>query len=219
MKKIIRWGTLAALCLLLTGCIDIFHTVSLHKGRADVTVRYTMQKAMLDALSSFSGEEMDYSDFSDMSEEIFSEFEGVDAEVQPINTSYHFGAKIRIRGAVKDLAAELDDTMFLPIQRDDSYVISLPSLRDEGDELDEASLAFMGGTTYTLLVDLTGDLRNIRRAGLDVDEQYISREQAEDIGVEIYGASMLVEIPMILFFLVPDKIDVVLSQAPESADR
>ena len=212
MKQIIRMLALTGLCLLLSSCIDIFHTVSLNKGKADVTVRYTIQKAMLDTLGSFSGEEMDYSEFSEIGDEIFGEFEGISAEVEAIDTSYHFGARVRISGAVKKLIEELDDTVFLPIMKDDSCYINIPSLRDAEDEMDEMSLSFLGGAKYTLLVDLSGDLREFRKVSLDLAPESMKMEEADDITAEIYGKSMVIEIPMTLLFMSSEPFNLVLTR-------
>ena len=205
MKQTVKLIALAGLTLLLSSCIDIFHTVSLHKGKADVTVRYTIQKAMLDMLSSFSGEEMDYSEFSELGDEIFGEFEGIRAEVEPIDTSYHFGARVRIGGPVRKLREELDDSYFLPVKQGDSYIIRIPSLKDE-EEMDDSGLAFLGGAKYTLMVDLSGDLRDIRRARLAMDGRTPEMENYGDIGVNVYGKSMVVEMSMALLFLAPEEV-------------
>ncbi len=207
MKRIMKITVLAGLCLILSSCIDIFHTVSLHKGRADVTVRYTIQKAMLDMLSSFSGEEMNYSEFTDLGDEIFGEFEGISAEVEAIDTSYHFGARIRISGAVKKLAEELEDDIFLPVRQGDSYIIRIPGLKDE-EEMDESGLAFLGGAKYTLMVDLSGDLKDIRGARLVMDDRIPEMEEYGDIAVEIYGKTLVIEMSMALLFLNPEELGI-----------
>lgn len=195
----------------LTSCIDIFHTVSLDKGNAKVTVRYTIQKGMLETIGSMSGESTDYSEFTDMGDEIFGDFSNIEAEILTINTSYHLGAEIIIRGRMNDLVSELEESMFLPIKTDLGYEISIPSL-NEGEESDEMALAFMSGSNYTLLLDLTGDLKKVKTARLKVSSKSEDFNEAGEILVNIYGSSMLVEIPIILLIMAEEDIVIELLQ-------
>ncbi len=201
---------LCAFTLLLTSCLDIFHTVSLHKGKADVTVRYTMQKAMMDMIGSFSGEEMDYSEFDEIGDEIFGEYNELYASVSPVNTPYHIGAEIKVSGKVSDITSGLETTYFLPVKTEKGYEIVIPSLSDE-EETDETALAFMSGAKYTLLIDLSGDLKDMKKAGVKVDSDSSGMEETDQILVNIYGSSMVIEIPIILLFMAPDDFAVELT--------
>jgi len=177
---------------LLTGCLDILHTVSLHKGRADITVRFTVEKTLLEMASSFSDEEFDDSEIMGMGDEFFSEFDTLPAEITPFNSPSHFGAELRFSGRVKDLEKEFEGIDFLPVQKGEGYSISIPGMGDES--LDEQSQSLLAGSRYMLLVDLSGDLRNMRRAGLILPDG--NEAGRDDMLVNIYGSSMLIEISM-----------------------
>lgn len=183
-------------CLILTSCIDIFHTVSLHKGRARVTVRYTIQKAVMEMGESLSGESADYSEFDEIGDEIFGEFENVSAQIIPIDNDYHIGAEIKINGSVKDISQELEDASYLPVKKGDKYEILIPGMGDN-EEVDEMALSFISGSTYSILVDLSGDLKDIKTARLQMNDNPLGNEQ---IMVNTYGSSMFIEIPMALLF-------------------
>ena len=201
---------LCVLTLLLTSCLDIFHTVSLHKGKADVTVRYTIQKAMMDMIGSFSGEEMDYSEFDEIGDEIFGEYNDMYASVTPVNTPYNIGAEIKVSGKVSDISSGQDTAYFLPVKTERGYEILIPSLSDEEDT-DETALSFMSGAKYTLLIDLSGDLKNIKKAGVKVDSDSVGSEETDQILVNIYGSSMVIEVPIILLFMAPEDFAVELT--------
>lgn len=211
MKTKIKLMILILVSFFLTSCINIFHAISLDKGNASVTVRYTIQKGMLETIGSMSGEAMDYSEFTDIGDEIFGEFKEIEAQVSTIDTSSNLGAEVKFKGRVKDLVSELEDNMFLPIKTDMGYEISIPSL-NEGEESDEMSLAFMSGSNYTLLLDLSGDFKNIRTARLKSIAGQNGFETAEDISVNIYGSSMLVEIPIIILLMSENDIIIELVQ-------
>jgi hypothetical protein len=211
MKTKVKLIILILMSLFLTSCIDIFHAVSLDKGNAKVTIRYTIQKGMLETIGSMSGEAMDFSEFTDIGDEIFGEFDNIEAQVAAIDTSSQLGAEVKFSGKVSDLVSELEDSMFLPIKTETGYEISIPSL-NEGEESDEMSLAFMSGSNYTLLLDLSGDMKNVRTARLKSSENSADIDSAGEIIVNIYGSSMMVEIPIILLFISESDIVIELVQ-------
>ncbi|MDC7232199.1 MAG: hypothetical protein PQJ58_03120 [Spirochaetales bacterium] len=197
--------------LFFTSCIDIFHTVSLNNGRAEVTVRYTIQKAILEMGSSFSGEEMDYSEFTEMGEEMFGEYRGISGEIIPIDNSFHIGAEVRIKGAIKTIKKELqnENLEFLPTKTKNGYEILIPGMGDE--EADETALAFISGSRYILLVDLSGDLKDITKARLKFEDESLDLDKENEILVNIYGSSMVIEIPMAYLFMSSESFAIELS--------
>jgi len=203
MKKIIKLLLLSLTFLMLTGCLDILHTVSLHKGKADITVRFTIDKTLMELGSSFSGEEFDDSGIMGMGDAFFEEFNGLPAEIIPINTTSQMGAELRFSGRLKELEDQLEGVDFLPLRKGDGYEISIPGMGDEGLE-DENSQAFLSGSRYMLLVDLSGDLKDMKRARLILPEGM--KAEGDDMLVNIYGSSMLIEISMKSFFNTKESI-------------
>lgn len=210
MKTKVKLIILILTTLFLTSCIDIFHAVSLDKGNAKITIRYTIQKGMLETIGSMSGESMDFSDFTDVGDEIFGEFKNIEAKVTAIDSSSRLGAEIKFNGKVSHLVSELEESMFLPIKTEIGYEISIPSL-NEGEENDEMSLAFMSGSNYTLLLDLRGDMKRIRTARLKSSGNSVDDNTGQII-VNIYGSSMMVEIPITLLLMSESDIVIELVQ-------
>ncbi|MDC7227882.1 MAG: hypothetical protein PQJ61_14040 [Spirochaetales bacterium] len=206
MKKIFVLITLAVVLMLFTGCLDIFHAVSMKKGQVELTVRYTMQKAIFELGAGMSGEAPDYSEFTDIGDDMFKEFQGLEADVRPIENEFEVGAEIYLKGSVSKMNNAAGERLeFLPQKTDIGWEIMIPGMGDEGGEADdEFAAAFLSSAKYRLLIDLSGDFRDITQASLITAEG--EEAPLEEFSAELYGSSMLIEIPMIFLFLTDDDL-------------
>ena len=194
--------------LLFTGCFDVFQSVSLHDGEIEIALRYTLQAGLLEMINCFSEEKIDINELLDEADATLPEYKGFSLGVTEINTSFHKGIEMRMAGNMDALEVNDEKQYFLPIQNGSHYSILIPSMAD-GDELDEMGAAFLSGSMYTLLIDLSGDLQGVRDARLVyAGNTMLSSDEDSELLVHIYGSSMLVELPMLFMFLAPDDFSI-----------
>ncbi len=194
--------------LLFTGCFDVFQSVSLHDGEIEIALRYTLQAGLLEMINGFSEEKIDINELLDEADATLPEYKGFSLGVTEINTSFHKGIEMRMAGNMDALEVNDEKQYFLPIQNGSHYSILIPSMAD-GDELDEMGAAFLSGSMYTLLIDLSGDLQGVRDARLVyAGNTMLSSDEDSELLVHIYGSSMLVELPMLFMFLAPDDFSI-----------
>ncbi|HKL56979.1 MAG TPA: hypothetical protein VJ854_01160, partial [Sphaerochaeta sp.] len=93
--KIIKLCAVLLISLLCTGCLDVFQSVSIHDGECDLTVRYTIQTALLQMISEFSDEDFDVSELLSQADSIIPEYDGFSFDAKGIDTSFHKGVEIR----------------------------------------------------------------------------------------------------------------------------
>ncbi|MDY0287692.1 MAG: hypothetical protein RBR15_02575 [Sphaerochaeta sp.] len=202
--KTIKVCAVLLIPLLFTGCLDIFHSLSIHDGEIDLAVRYTVQTALVHMINEFSDEEIDVTELLHEAESIIPAYDGFSLDVKKIETSFHTGAEVRIRGSMDKVKAHNEQGLLLPIRNTDHYSILIPSMAGE-EELDSMAAVFLSGAKYTMLIDLSGDLQDIKEARLKYDGKIMHPDDEDSqILVSIYGSSMLIEIPMLFLLYAPE---------------
>jgi len=192
----------------LTSCVDAFHYVGLENGNVEITVKYSIQKMLIEMAASFGEEEVDYSEFTDMGDEMFDELSRIEAQITPIDTELEIGAEISFSGPLKSVIEYIgDDAPYFPMKTGNIYQIRIPCLGSEDDEEDEAAAAFMASAKYKLLIDLSGDLNKTRNIRFSIKDESIEMEEWESFfSVEIFNHIAYIEIPMILLMSSTDDI-------------
>ena len=194
--KLIKVLGILLISLLCTGCFDVLQSVSMQKGEVKLTLRYTVQRGLVDIISEFSGDEANITDILTQADSTVPEYEGMSVEKAVIDNSFYAGSEIRMQGNLETIMLDNLEGYFLPIKEGSHFVIRLPELATE-QELDGMAAAFLSGAKYTMLFDLHGDLKDISSARLVYDGEAIPDSEYM---VNIYGSSMLVEIPMLFLF-------------------
>ncbi|QEN06884.1 hypothetical protein EXM22_02320 [Oceanispirochaeta crateris] len=190
---------------LMTGCIDIFQSVSLDKGQVKMTMKFTIQKAILEMGASFSGEETDYEDLLNEGIDIFDQFEEINGTISSIDTEYEIGAALNIAGSMKDMARSLDNEIeYIPVYKNHMYEIRIPGMGKADEETDEFGAAFLSGAKYRLLLDLSGDLRKYPYPKIRFEDS--NMELTNQISSNRYGSSLLIEIPLILLMFTEESL-------------
>lgn len=193
------------ICLLCTGCIDVFQYVSIHDGEGDLVIRYTFQKSLIDMIGAFSEEPFDVNEMVTQASATIQEYEGFSINVKPINTSFSVGAEFRMIGDLTKVGVDEEEAYFLPIKNKDHYSILIPSMADQ-DEMDAMAIPFLAGAKYTLLIDLRDDLKGIKEARLEYEGIAMPLGDDSEILIGRYGSIMQIEIPMLLLFTIPDDL-------------
>jgi len=194
--KLIKVLGILLISLLCTGCFDVLQSVSMQNGQVELNIRYTVQRGLVDLISEFSGDEADITDILTQADSTVPEYEGMSIEKVVIDNSFYAGSEIRMQGNLETTMLYNLEGYFLPIKEGNHFVISLPELATE-QELDSMAAAFLSGAKYTILIDLHGDLKDISSARLVCDGETTPDSEYQ---VNIYGSSMLVEIPMLFLF-------------------
>ncbi|HKL56850.1 MAG TPA: hypothetical protein VJ854_00500, partial [Sphaerochaeta sp.] len=97
-----------------------------------------------------------------------------------------------------------EERFFLPLKIADHYSILIPSMAD-GEEMDPMAAVFLSGATYTMLIDLSGDLQDLKEARLKYDGKIMHPgDEDSELLVNIYGSSMQIEFPMLFLFYAPE---------------
>lgn len=208
MKKRARTFLLLSLTMLLTGCIDIIQVISLDNGELDLSVKYTIQKSIMEMGSSMADEELDYSELLEAGEEEFEAFEGLSAKFETIETPLDVGIEVNVEGDLYDILKTMEAPYpFVPKWKAGMYEIVLPSMNDgdgESDEDDGFAMAFLSSARYRLLVDLNGDFRGINKVKLRVKDESVDEENM--VGVSFYNNILIIEIPIIILMMSEEDI-------------
>lgn len=217
MKKLLYLCSLAVLAAMTTSCMDVIHIISMKNGVIHTTVRYTLQKSVLEMGASFSGESVDYDEFLDFGDEMFSNISGAAGQLRKHETPFDIGAEVTFQGREEVLLSLLEgNTEFIPKKHGDAYRIEIPLMGDGDDDEDEFAMVFLSGSKYRIMVSLNDDLAHITQADLYLDSGYgeqgiIPMPLHDSYTVTVQGPLMLIEIPMALFFMSEGKIIVELS--------
>jgi hypothetical protein len=223
VSKIVCFNLILILSLLFTGCVEIFHFISIEQGQLKMSLRYTIQKAIFEMGASFSGESVDYDGLLSSGDGIIEPFGGLDGFstiATHINNPVEIGSEITITGQASliDWIAD-DDIPFLPFKAGDRYRILLPSMYGDGGD-NEYGVAFLAGAKYRLLIDRAGPFRNIRQVDIYAQGdkskdmvRFFSEKMGDSaeteeyfIRVKEYGNSLLIEIPILLLFMQPEEL-------------
>jgi hypothetical protein len=211
MNKKLRILAIAALVLSLTSCIEVFQYVSITDGDVSIYLKYVIQKAILEIGASFSGEEMDYDEFLGEGEDIFADLGNLRAGMRPINTELEVGYEVDIEGTLEEirLLSESESVPFVPRAVGDSYYLTIPGMGSSSSD-DDMGAAFLASSKYRILVDLSGDLSNIRNARVIFDGDDDELDAAGDslITSTVLGQTLLVEMSMLIPFMSEEEISV-----------
>lgn len=194
--KLIKVLGILLISLLCTGCFDVLQSVSMQNGQVELNIRYTVQRGLVEMISEFSGDEANITDILTQADSTVPEYEGMSVEKVVIDNSFYAGSEIRMQGNLETTMLNNLEGYLLPIKEGNHFVIRLPELATE-QELDSMAAAFLSGAKYTILIDLHGDLKDISSARLVCDGETTLDSEYQ---VNIYGSSMLVEIPMLFLF-------------------
>ncbi len=190
--------------LLFTGCLDFFQSISIRDGEVDISIRYTIQSALFEMINEFSDEKIDLNEILHEADSIIPVYEDLSFEVASIDTTFHKGFEIRMVGNMDSIKASDEEKYFLPLKTDSYYSILIPSLQVDR-EIDEMAAALLSGSMFTLLIDLSGDLKDIKDARMVHDGNTILlNDEDSEILVNVYGSSMQIEIPMLILFFAPE---------------
>lgn len=201
--KYVKIMAVLIVSLACTGCIDVFQYVSIQDSEVDLVLRYTIQKSLIEMAGEFSGEEIDINELVEQATSTVLDSEDFIINGKPINTSFVAGAEFRIQGDLDKAKGEDEEAYFLPIKNKDHYSILIPSMADQ-DEMDAMAIPFLAGATYTLLIDLRGDLKGIKEARLEYEGIVMElSEEDSEILVTHFGSLMQIEIPLLLLFYSP----------------
>ncbi len=217
MKKLLYLCSLAVLVVLATSCIDVIHIISMKDGVIHTTVRYTLQKSVLEMGASLSGEPVDYDEFLDFGDEMFSNISGAAGELRKHETPFDIGAEISFQGREEVLLSLLEgNSEFIPKKQGDTYRIEIPLMGDGDDDEDEFAMVFLSGSKYRIMVSLHDDLSHVTQADLYMDpgigeQGIVPMPHRDSYTVTVQGPLMLIEIPMALFFMGEGTIIVELS--------
>jgi len=77
MKRCLIILAVISLSLQLTGCLDLFQSVSLSGVEVEMTIRYSIQKVLIEMGDLYSGEQIDYDELLGVTEDFSDEFEGM----------------------------------------------------------------------------------------------------------------------------------------------
>ena len=184
--------------LLLCSCIEVFQYVAVKDGVAEVSLRYTVQKSIMEMGASFSGDEVDYSELMDGGDVLAKEFEGIEATIDLFENDLEIGVEINARGTMDEITSlqATEVQPFFPIKHGETYRITITgSGEPDSTGEDEMVTSFLASSKYRILVDLTDDLSEINaarfRSGLKPEEQSL-------INIHQYGHMMLIEFPMLI---------------------
>lgn len=206
--KITKLLAVLLIPLLFTGCFDIFHSISIDEGEVDIAFRYTVQSALIHMLNEFSEENINVTELLSDADSSIQVYDDLFFEVKPIDTSFHKGAEIHISGNMDKVSINNEDRFLLPVKIGDHYFIRIPSMAD-GDDMEEMAAVFLSGSKYTILIDLHGDLKDITEARLVLNDKTMHpNDKDSEILVNMYGSSMLIEIPILFLFYAPDGFDI-----------
>ena len=147
-------------------------------------------------ISEFSGDEANNTDILTQADSTVPEYEGMSVEKVVIDNSFYAGSEIRMQGNLETTMLYNLEGYFLPIKEGNHFFIRLPELATE-QQLDSMAAAFLSGAKYTMLIDLHGDFKGISIARLIYDGEVLPEFEYQ---VNIYGSSMLIEIPMLFLF-------------------
>ncbi len=193
-KRAIPVISLSLIILLFTGCIDVLQFVSLHDGTLELSVRYTIQKALLEMAGTMGGGVPDYSSIFEIGDGMFKDFQGITGESMPIDTALEAGMELKVRGEVDRITDEMgENASFIPVRRGEMYQIRIPAMNDEVDAEEWFGAAFLSAAKYRILVDLTGDLSNITGARISAAGEFLDQS---GYMAAVYGSSLLIEISM-----------------------
>jgi hypothetical protein len=211
MKKILLISGILITVLLMSGCIEVFQYVSIKNGEVDLSIKYVIQKSIIEMGSAFSGEEVDYDDFLGEGEDIFEGLGNISGEMTQINTALEVGMEMRIQGSLDELRelVESDQIPFLPERAGSTFYLNIPGMGSSDSEDDGMAAAFLASAKYRILVDLSGDLSSVSSARLLLDEDADYEDFDETIiSATIYGQSMMIEIPMLILFMSDEALQI-----------
>ena len=198
MKSLPRLIVLTLSPLLLCSCIEVFQYVAVKDGVAEISLRYVVQKSIMEMGASFSGEEVDYSELMGGGDLLAKEFEGIEATIDLFENDLEIGVEINARGTTEEFNSPeaTEPKPFFPIKQGDTYRITITgSGEPDSTGEDEMVTSFLSSSKYRILVDLTGDLSEINAArfgsGLKPEEKTL-------INIHQYGHMMLIEFPMLI---------------------
>lgn len=193
----IRIAGLVGFVLVLTGCVDIFQYVGYDdSGRLNTSVSLKIQKAILEMASGFSGEEPNYEEEFDFSEEEIAEEypEWVSVDVSPIDTELEYGFRLDMQTAENRMETFDDTTPFIPEKRDSEIVIPLQSMGSENDQGEESAAAFLASSKYRLLIS--------KKYAPTISEAWYQNERERSpVDVQEFDEVYLLEMPVIYLFL------------------
>ncbi|MCG8687476.1 MAG: hypothetical protein MI892_21545 [Desulfobacterales bacterium] len=222
-RRTIRGGFAAAVVVLLTGCFEINHHLTVdERDRVVSFFSFRMEKALFELAAEIDGEEMDYGEFlreADMNEERFRTVvgEAVEVDYMLTETEGHFGFASRStipRDSV-DMpgwsvreplpAGALQERLFSPFVTDEGVVIPLEPF---GDAAPDDAAAFLSGALYSLTVgkSLLPTLTRARVVGAGSTTATVELPVADLVDF------FLIEIPLTSLFLPGERIAIVLER-------
>lgn len=203
-----RWiytTLLLGLVLLLTGCLDIVHSVSETEGELESRYRITVSKSIFQLAESFGGEGSSVPD-AEMNQELGLEAEeiqrelppGLDSRVEEINTEYDVGLDVTV--APGDEESE-ESVIWLPRRQGEELSIPLfPSQEEvsEGTENSQEADAFLGGRKYRLIIS-----KSICPEEPTFLLQIANEERPEVVEVIELAEVYLIELPLVAWLEAP----------------
>ena len=123
MKSLPRLIVLTLSPLLLCSCIEVFQYVAVKDGVAEISLRYVVQKSIMEMGASFSGEEVDYSELMGGGDLLAKEFEGIEATIDLFENDLEIGVEINARGTTEEFNSPeaTEPKPFFPIKQGDTY--------------------------------------------------------------------------------------------------
>jgi hypothetical protein len=204
LKNKLRLILIVLLALSLASCIEVFQYVSVKDGNVSIYLKYVIQKAILEMGSSFSGEEVDYDELLGEGDALVEGLGDLKVGMNLINTDLEAGYEVNIEGTLDQINAlsEYETIPFVPEKRGDRFFLAVPGMGSSSNG-DEWEAAFLAGSKYRILLDLSGDLAGIRDARLIVEQDDMELEVERDslITKTVLGQNLLIEIPMLVLFM------------------
>ena len=204
--KILMWTITLVSLLLLSSCLDIFHFVSLGNNKTELYIKYSIQKSIVDMASALTGEEFDYSEFTNIGDEAFEDLLGYSVDINSFETELEVGAELKFIGASTTIQSEIQGQISYIVTKENGYFrILIPGLGSDEDD-DVMSVALFSSVKYKLLVELSGDLRNVSRAEIYVEGVAISDKTL--FNTNIFGSSMYIDFPMMILIYTMGDIEI-----------
>lgn len=211
MKRVLIVILIIGCLFLFTGCFDVFQYVSLDGDDVDLSIKFVVQKSIIDMASSFSGESVNYDELLAQGHDTFRELDAFNAEIRPINNGLEVGYEISIKGSLQKIQEHAGQGAipFFPKKRGSSFFMSLPEMGVPMSEGDEMAYAFLASAKYRVLLDLSGDLESVKNARITLPDGRDSNDKnMEVITTSIYGKVMLIEIPLLIPLLSQGSIEI-----------
>ncbi|TVQ18193.1 MAG: hypothetical protein EA382_17985 [Spirochaetaceae bacterium] len=194
--------TIAAVAVVVSGCVDVVQYISGSGSTIDVYLRFALQKSAFEMANAFSDQpqnldQMFAEEFNLERAQVLATLpEGIAADYRALNTEFEYGFELSY-SADRDVLARVDGAgAFVPRIGPSGMSIPLAESSGGGDggEGDQFAAAFLGGAKYRVFVSR----RLVSRVS---SARLVTAQQAIDVSVVELPDVWMIEFPVSLWLM------------------